>query len=183
MDLHEQIYPESGELSAIKKLIQVTEDHLKTISDAMRDETEQELKDKGLDLKTDEGASAVETRVLKGCLRLGDLANGLILRGDFDLDMLVFCTDKPTKYMLQNVMTKFQELLTESQKKVLEVKLSENKVGFTVHDKAGYQVTVTMSSKAMEEELTPAAVTGDIASKVLDRTLCMKAAQDLKHAQ
>ena len=47
MDLHEQIYPEQGELNAIKKLIQVTEDHLKIISDAMRDETEQELKDKG----------------------------------------------------------------------------------------------------------------------------------------
>ena len=54
----------------------------------------------------------VETRVLKGCVRVGDLANGLLLKGDKSLEMLVFCTDKPTVYMLQNVKEKFEELLT-----------------------------------------------------------------------
>lgn len=62
----------------------------------------------------EEGEEAVETRVLKGCVRVGDLANGLLLRGDKALEMLVFCTDKPTVYMLQNVKEKFEELLTVS---------------------------------------------------------------------
>ena len=56
----------------------------------------------------------METRVLKGCVRVGDLANGLLLKGDKSLEMLVFCTDKPTVYMLQNVKEKFEELLTVS---------------------------------------------------------------------
>ena len=59
-----------------------------------------------------EGEEVVETRVLKGCVRIGDLANGLLLRGDKSLEMLVFCTDKPTVYMLQNIKEKFEELLT-----------------------------------------------------------------------
>jgi hypothetical protein len=61
-----------------------------------------------------EGEETVETRVLKGCVRVGDLANGLLLKGDKSLEMLVFCTDKPTVYMLQNVKEKFEELLTVS---------------------------------------------------------------------
>ena len=52
--------------------------------------------------------------MLKGCVRVGDLANGLLLKGDKTLEMLVFCTDKPTVYLLQNVKEKFEELLTVS---------------------------------------------------------------------
>ena len=47
MKLHEEIYPEQAELADIKKLVKVAEDNLKTISDKMREETENELKDKG----------------------------------------------------------------------------------------------------------------------------------------
>lgn len=61
-----------------------------------------------------EGEDAVETRALKGCVRIGDLADGLLLSGDKELEMLVLCTDKPTVYMLQNVKDKFEELLTVS---------------------------------------------------------------------
>ena len=63
---------------------------------------------------TTEGEEKVETRVLKGCVRIGDLSNGLLLKDDKSLEMLVFCTDKPTLYMLQNVKAKFEELLTVS---------------------------------------------------------------------
>ena len=48
MKLHDEIYPEPTELTNIKNLVKVTEDNLKTISDTMRDETEAELKDKGM---------------------------------------------------------------------------------------------------------------------------------------
>ena len=47
MKLHDEIYPEQTELADIKKIVKVTEDNLKTISDKMREETEKELKDKG----------------------------------------------------------------------------------------------------------------------------------------
>ena len=61
-----------------------------------------------------EGEEPMETRVLKGCVRIGDLAHGLLLREDKSVEMLVFCTDKPTLYMLQNVKAKFEESLTVS---------------------------------------------------------------------
>ena len=47
MRIHDNIYPEASELTAIKNIVKVTEDTLKQISDTMRDETESELKDKG----------------------------------------------------------------------------------------------------------------------------------------
>ncbi|KAL5260667.1 hypothetical protein ACHWQZ_G010729 [Mnemiopsis leidyi] len=182
MKLHDEIYPEPTELTNIKNLVKVTEDNLKTISDTMRDETEAELKDKGLLTEPSEGQDAVETRVLKGCVRVGDLANGLLLRGDKALEMLVFCTDKPTVYMLQNVKEKFEELLTEAQKKALKVTVEPGKGAFIVTDPKGFSVTVTMTSKAMEADATAASITADVAAKVLDRKNCLRVLEELKHA-
>jgi len=183
MQLHEKIYPAPAELSNIKNLVKLTEDNLKSISDTMRDETEAELKDKGL-LKEElaEGEEKVETRVLKGCVRIGDLANGLLLKDDKALEMLVFCTDKPTVYMLQNVKAKFEELLTEAQKKVITVEMQQAKSSFVVSDPKGYNITITMTSKAMEEEITAASITADVAAKVLDRKNCMRVLEELKHS-
>jgi len=120
--------------------------------------------------------------VLKGCVRVGDLANGLLLKGDKALEMLVFCTDKPTVYMLQNVKEKFEELLTEAQKKALKVAVESNKGAFVVTDPKGFSVTVTMTSKAMEADATAASITADVAAKVLDRKNCLRVLDELKHA-
>jgi len=182
MKLHDEIYPDPTELTNIKNLVKVTEDNLKTISDTMRDETEAELKDKGLLKEPVEGEEVVETRVLKGCVRVGDLANGLLLKGDKTLEMLVFCTDKPTVYLLQNVKEKFEELLTEAQKKALKVTVEPSKGAFIVTDPKDFSVTITMTSKAMEADATAASITADVAAKVLDRKNCLRVLEELKHA-
>lgn len=186
MQLHDVIYPNQGELTSIKNIVKVTEDSLKIISDTMKGETEAELKDKGLlkegEEPATEGEDAVETRALKGCVRIGDLADGLLLSGDKDLEMLVLCTDKPTVYMLQNVKDKFEELLTEAQKKALKVTVEPSKGVFVVEDTKEFKVTVSLSSKVMIADATAASVTADVAGKVLDRKNCMRVLEESKRA-
>lgn len=42
-------------------------------------------------------------RALKGVMRVGLLAKGLLLKGDTDVQLIVLCADKPTKCLLGRV--------------------------------------------------------------------------------
>jgi zinc finger RNA-binding protein len=42
-------------------------------------------------------------RALKGVMRVGLLAKGLLLKGDTDVQLIVLCADKPTKRLLDRV--------------------------------------------------------------------------------
>lgn len=42
-------------------------------------------------------------RKLKGVMRVGNLAKGLLLRGDREVELVVLCTEKPTLSMLNRV--------------------------------------------------------------------------------
>jgi hypothetical protein len=61
-----------------------------------------------------------QERALKGVMRVGLLAKGLLLRGDSDVKLIVICASWPTKTLL----TRVHEILIQK----LEVKI--NKVFF-----------------------------------------------------
>jgi zinc finger RNA-binding protein len=42
-------------------------------------------------------------RALKGVMRVGLLAKGLLLRGDNEVQLVVLCADKPTKALFNRV--------------------------------------------------------------------------------
>lgn len=43
------------------------------------------------------------TRTLRGVMRVGLVAKGLLLKGDLDLELVLLCRDKPTGTLLKNV--------------------------------------------------------------------------------
>lgn len=43
-------------------------------------------------------------RILKGVMRVGHLAKGLLLRGDTNVELVVLCADKPTLTLLKKVV-------------------------------------------------------------------------------
>lgn len=52
-----------------------------------------------------EGAGAGPARALKGVMRVGLLAKGLLLKGDRDVRLVVLCHDRPTVTLLKRVAT------------------------------------------------------------------------------
>ena len=42
-------------------------------------------------------------RTLKGVMRVGVLAKGLLLQGDSDVQLVVLCAEKPTRTLLERV--------------------------------------------------------------------------------
>lgn len=46
---------------------------------------------------------AVPPRILKGVMRVGVLAKGLLLHGDLNVHLVVLCSEKPTRTLLERV--------------------------------------------------------------------------------
>lgn len=42
-------------------------------------------------------------RILRGVMRVGLVAKGLLLKGDMDLELVLLCTEKPTVTLLRKV--------------------------------------------------------------------------------
>lgn len=51
--------------------------------------------------------------MLKGVMRVGHLAKGLLLRGDNKVELVVLCDDKPTLTLLRKVVTLLPGFLKE----------------------------------------------------------------------
>lgn len=71
---------------------------------------------------TSAAASAVENvRELKGVMRVGLLAKGLLLHGDMELQLVVLCHGRPTKSLLLFLAEKLPEELAVNITEVLLV--------------------------------------------------------------
>ena len=60
-------------------------------------------------------------RMLKGVMRVGILAKGLLLRGDTSVQLVVLCGDKPTRTLLDRVADNLPKQLAVSLKDLHQV--------------------------------------------------------------
>lgn len=91
-------------------------------------------------------------RILKGVMRVGHLAKGLLLRGDTNVELVVLCADKPTLTLLKKVV----ELLPTALKQVASdntytVTINAAEAGLTVAGD-GLTVLVQFTSPIMREQ-------------------------------
>uniref|UniRef100_A0A3B3Y2K9 Zinc finger RNA-binding protein n=1 Tax=Poecilia mexicana TaxID=48701 RepID=A0A3B3Y2K9_9TELE len=90
MTKHAAIYPSEDELQSIQKIVSITERALKLVSDIISDQEHDKEDDK-------EKKEPTKDRLLKGVMRVGVLAKGLLLRGDKNVNLVLLCSDKPTE--------------------------------------------------------------------------------------
>lgn len=72
-------------------------------------------------------------RALKGVMRVGLLAKGLVLRGDRDVRLVVLCHDRPTVTLLKRVATDLPVHLAKVKVRPSPVGLTEGRRGPTLH--------------------------------------------------
>jgi len=105
---HKNIYPTDEELDTILNLVDITERALKKVSD-----------------KFTEGSNKDEKqRDVVGVARVADLAKGLLLTGDKEVQLVVMCSNKPTVSLLNKI--------TETLKPELQEEL-EGKLTFDIY--------------------------------------------------
>ncbi|XP_006869103.1 PREDICTED: zinc finger RNA-binding protein 2 [Chrysochloris asiatica] len=96
---HSTIYPMEDELMAVQRVISHSERALKLVSDSLAQEQAASTEDKGSECSS----AAPTTRVLKGVMRVGLLAKGLLLRGDRHVHLALLCSEKPTHTLLRKI--------------------------------------------------------------------------------
>uniref|UniRef100_A0A3P8VJ89 Zinc finger RNA-binding protein n=1 Tax=Cynoglossus semilaevis TaxID=244447 RepID=A0A3P8VJ89_CYNSE len=182
MTKHAAIYPSEDELQSIQKIVSITERALKLVSDIITDQDKTKEDDK-------EKKEACKDRALKGVMRVGVLAKGLLLRGDKNVNLVLLCSDKPTKSLLSRIVEHLPKQLTIVTPEKYEVKgsIQEAAIILTSCTEPKMQVTITLTSPIIREETGR---DGDVTSgmvkdpaDVLDRQICLDALAALRHAK
>ena len=107
MDKHKSIFPEDKELNKILKIVDKVERSLKAISDKFFEDGED------------------TEREVTGVARVGDLAKSLLLKGDTKVHLVVMCSKKPTKSLLESLTQSLKKQLEET----VEVKTEDSDDG------------------------------------------------------
>ncbi|KAM4745102.1 zinc finger RNA-binding protein isoform 1-T1 [Anableps anableps] len=182
MTKHAAIYPSEDELQSIQKIVSITERALKLVSDIITDQENDKEEDK-------EKKEPAKDRVLKGVMRVGVLAKGLLLRGDKNVNLVLLCSEKPTESLLTCIVEHLPKQLTLVTPDKYEVKgsVEEAAIILTSCTEPKMQVTITLTSPVIREETGRE---GDVTSgmvkdpaDVLDRQKCLDALAALRHAK
>merc|ERR1719233_853636 len=142
MARHQEIYPVEKELDIILEMVDNIERALKKISDSFIEK------------------SGEDEREIKGVARVGDLAKGLLLTGDKEVNLVVMCNNKPTMTLLEDITTGLKKELMELDNTVTkyEVHMFPEEAGLCVtsSEEGGtevpYQVTVTLTSTILRSQ-------------------------------
>ncbi|EDW70530.1 zinc finger RNA-binding protein isoform X1 [Drosophila virilis] len=212
---HAEIYPKEEELQTIQRIVSHTERALKLVSDALAElptpaaavsesgpAAKKEKADKpsekdGRDNQifsfhkdADNGGNVV--RILKGVMRVGYLAKGLLLHGDTAVELVVLCAEKPTTSLLQRVTNvlpdKLKEVAGDTQVNY-RVEVNAEEAAVIVLDEV-VAVKITLTSPLLRESCEGVGKPEDAASSstaaetdFLPREPCLRALADLRHAK
>uniref|UniRef100_A0A8P4K9N8 Zinc finger RNA-binding protein n=1 Tax=Dicentrarchus labrax TaxID=13489 RepID=A0A8P4K9N8_DICLA len=178
MTKHAAIYPSEDELQSIQKIVSITERALKLVSDIITDQDKAKEEDK-------EKKEATKDRALKGVMRVGVLAKGLLLRGDKNVNLVLLCSEKPTKDLLTRIVEHLPKQLTVVTPEKYEVKgsIQEAAIILTSCTEPKMQVTITLTSPVIREENDVTSGMVKDPADVLDRQKCLDALAALRHAK
>uniref|UniRef100_H3AX55 Zinc finger RNA-binding protein n=1 Tax=Latimeria chalumnae TaxID=7897 RepID=H3AX55_LATCH len=184
MAKHSNIYPTEDELQAIQKIVSHSERALKLVSDNLAEQDpakkEEENKEKG---KVEPAA-----RVLKGVMRVGILAKGLLLRGDRNVHLILLSAQKPTISLLQKIaelLPKQLSALTEDKYEVMAHPQEANLI-ISANNEPKMQVTISLTSPQMREEGASdkdAKESQPDPPDVLNKQKCLESLASLRHAK
>ncbi|RLV98204.1 hypothetical protein DV515_00011034 [Chloebia gouldiae] len=183
MTKHAAIYPTEEELQAVQKIVSITERALKLVSDSMTDH------EKSKNKEGDDKKDGSKDRALKGVLRVGVLAKGLLLRGDRNVNLVLLCAEKPSKTLLSRIAESLPKQLAVISPEKYDIKCAVPEAAIILNScvEPKMQVTITLTSPVIREENMR---DGDVTSgmvkdppDVLDRQKCLDALAALRHAK
>ncbi|XP_029643380.1 zinc finger RNA-binding protein [Octopus sinensis] len=194
MAKHTSIYPTEIELQAVQNIVSACEKALKFVSDHLAEsdfspKTEEisakEIKKEGAAKDSDKKDDG--PRALKGVMRVGVLAKGLLLHGDLNVHLVVLCSEKPTRTLLERVADSLPKQLATVTDENYELRrcVEEAAIIVTSEKEPKTSCTVTLTSPVMRETNLSEGETVSVKDPpdVLDRQKCLDALAALRHAK
>ncbi|KAK7934265.1 hypothetical protein WMY93_005161 [Mugilogobius chulae] len=182
MAKHAVIYPSEEELQSIQKIVSITERALKLVSDIISEQDTVKEEDK------EKKETPASDRTLKGVMRVGVLAKGLLLGGDKSVNLVLLCCDKPTKTLLSRIVEHLPSQLAVVSPDKYEVKASVSEAAIVLSSSTDpkMNVNITLTSPLMREDGPEGDITSGMMNDpadVLDRQICLDALAALRHAK
>lgn len=172
---HSSVYPTEAELQSVQQLVTRCERALKLVSDQL---------------------SAEENPApLRGVMRVGVLAKGLLLHGDLSTQLVLLCANRPTRTLRDRIMhllpgyleqanevdAKNLPEVDEEQKQQLEVRLDEEEGSLLIVSPDGeLTCSVCLTSPAVREESTE---DNPEPEDMLDKEKCLESLAALRQAK
>uniref|UniRef100_A0A7N6AU29 Zinc finger RNA-binding protein n=1 Tax=Anabas testudineus TaxID=64144 RepID=A0A7N6AU29_ANATE len=172
MAKHSNIYPVEEELQAVQRIVSHSERALKLVSDSL------------LEKETPNSA-----RLLKGVMRVGILAKGLLLRGDRNVELILLTAKKPTISLLKSIAKQLPKELATFSEDQYEVHAHPEEANIVIvsSKEPKMQVTISLTSPLMRED--PAAEKDKQAGgkkdppDLLNKKKCLEYLAALRHAK
>ncbi|CAG0918684.1 unnamed protein product [Notodromas monacha] len=180
-----ELTPGDKEINTILKAVGSVERGLKTVADAVAAEDSKQTRP--LDAE----------RTIKSLKRVGDLANGLIMTGATEVDLVLICGEKPTKSLLEKIVQLLSKELKNQHSEASPEVISDANSGFTVVYPGQIRVQVAVTSALMRSDAeasdkvdgtgsagnVSASATPTDPADVLDREKCLEALAQLRHSK
>ncbi|XP_036315327.1 interleukin enhancer-binding factor 3 isoform X3 [Pipistrellus kuhlii] len=200
MAKHSSVYPTQEELEAVQNMVSHTERALKAVSDwideqekGSSEQAESENVDVPPEDENKEGAGEQKTehitRTLRGVMRVGLVAKGLLLKGDLDLELVLLCKEKPTTALLDKVADNLAIQLAAVTEDKYEILQSVDDAAIVIKNtkEPPLSLTIHLTSPVVREEMEKV-LAGETLSvndppDVLDRQKCLAALASLRHAK
>ncbi|XP_029014368.1 interleukin enhancer-binding factor 3 homolog isoform X2 [Betta splendens] len=191
MAKHSAIYPTQEELETVQNMVSHTERALKAVSDWLDKQEKGTSKSEsdGTDPDKESDHKDQATRSLRGVMRVGLVAKGLLLKGDLDLELVLLCKDKPTisllKKVSENLVTQLKTITED--KYVVTQNVREASIIIKNTKEPPLTLTIHLTSPLVREEIERAAAGESLSVNdppdVLDRQKCLTALASLRHAK
>uniref|UniRef100_A0A3P8RS88 Zinc finger RNA-binding protein n=1 Tax=Amphiprion percula TaxID=161767 RepID=A0A3P8RS88_AMPPE len=206
MAKHSTIYPVEEELQAVQRIVSHSERALKLVSDSLLEKETPASPPAAAaaapaaDTDTEGGeekGTENSARLLKGVMRVGILAKGLLLRGDRNVELILLTAKKPTISLLKSIAKQLPKELAIFSEDQYEVQAHPEEANIVIisSKEPKMQVTISLTSPLMRED--PAAekdkqAGGKAAEKglpekdppdLLNKKKCLEYLAALRHAK
>uniref|UniRef100_A0A8K9Y161 Zinc finger RNA-binding protein n=1 Tax=Oncorhynchus mykiss TaxID=8022 RepID=A0A8K9Y161_ONCMY len=171
MAKHSTVYPVEEELQAVQRIVSHSERALKLVSDSL--------------LEKEPPAA----RMLKGVMRVGILAKGLLLHGDRNVELILLAAKKPTLSLLKDIAEQLPKELTTFSEDQYEVQAHPEEANIVIFSskEPKMQVTISLTSPAVINEPVCSSPTVGVPEKdppdVLNQRKCLEYLAALRHAK
>ncbi|XP_068192383.1 interleukin enhancer-binding factor 3 homolog isoform X2 [Antennarius striatus] len=190
MAKHSIIYPTQEELENVQNMVSHTERALKAVSDWLDKQEKGTSKSDpdGTDTEKESEQKDQATRSLRGVMRVGLVAKGLLLKGDLDLELVLLCKEKPTASLLKRVADNLSTQLKATEDKyVVTQNIQEACIVIKNTKEPPLTLTINLTSPVVREEIEKTAPGESLSvndpPEVLDRQKCLTALASLRHAK
>ncbi|XP_021179906.2 zinc finger RNA-binding protein isoform X2 [Fundulus heteroclitus] len=196
MAKHSTIYPVEEELQAVQRIVSHSERALKLVSDSL---LEKEAPGTSSTATGGEEVTSAENpaRLLKGVMRVGILAKGLLLRGDRNVELILLTAKKPTVSLLKSIAKQLPKELSTFSEDQYEVQAHPEEANIVIcsSQEPKMQVTISLTSPLMREDTAAEkdkqaegkAAEKDVSEKdppdVLNKKKCLDYLAALRHAK